>query len=883
MSVRVTNCMNRIQIRTVGAFLDYPEDQFPAIRNLGKTSIEEITRIRAELNDPGGSLFRLVEPEDLPKQEEPTADAGSNDVGSNEPVLLYDLPVSEMKLSVRAMNCLNREGWTNASQLAGKSLDDLLAVKNMGRKTAEEILAAVSELSIRLSEASSASDSSPQDGGAALLAEELSAVFGGASGSWLLKLEQLRGGELLDRSALLGLVLKENEIHSAQKKAICEYLGSHEDQATVAEVIDYMQTRLADGAFTVSLIDELADEGKINRNGSTVTRQYPSAREYAEGLQDDRQKEILLARFGGKTLEEVAALYNLTRERVRQIQGKAFRNVPRLAEDKYRYVFENYYFSKEDFHLAFDEPDETFYYLEIVTGRKQTDTKLLEEALEDAQLSVAMRRQIERAVYKQYVTVDGRRILKKRPDLVRYVVSQYCREQTDYSDFLSLYAMLLEDLGLSGEPALEIFDRTYENKLNACDYVLWAHGKRLRYYLISEHDYSELVEIVTSETYRNTELSARLFFKNYPELMQELDVRDEYELHNLLRKIWPKDDDRLRFGKNPTITIGTANRDEQVLDLLLQYAPISVQELAAKMEELYGFDQLTSIGSYFNSFRDYYHNGVYSISAAALPQDRFSVMQTLLTGDYYSIPEIQKQYIKRFPGTERADINPYTLNTLGFHVYSGYVVSRRFANATDYFSRLLTGNDISDLKDIRREIQNIGAFSSTLDHLRQRRELVEFEPHQLIHIRRLEAGGVTREKLEDYCNKVLSWIGENRVFTICSLRKNGFAHELDDLGFDDWFYSSLLCEDPRFSSRRIGGTRLLYSGQRAITLEDLLADILLEREKIEIFDLIELLEEEYGIILEKDKLVWLIKESSLYYDNIMETVYIDYDTYFEEI
>ena len=153
----------------------------------------------------------------------------------------------------------------------------------------------------------------------------------------------------------------------------------------------------------------------------------------------------------------------------------------------------------------------------------------------------------------------------------------------------------------------------------------------------------------------------------------------------------------------------------------------------------------------------------------------------------------------------------------------------------------------------------------------------------MIHIRRLEAGGVTREMLEDYCSSALSWHGEKRVFTIRSLRKSGFAHELDDLGFDDWFYSSLLCEDSRFSARRIGGTRLLYSGNRAIALEDLLADILLEREKIDIYDLKDLLEEEYGIVLEKDKLTWLIKESSLYYDSIMETVYLDYDTYFEEI
>ena len=81
----------------------------------------------------------------------------------------------------------------------------------------------------------------------------------------------------------------------------------------------------------------------------------------------------------------------------------------------------------------------------------------------------------------------------------------------------------------------------------------------------------------------------------------------------------------------------------------------------------------------------------------------------------------------------------------------------------------------------------------------------------------------------------------------------------------------------------MGGTRLLYSGQRAIVLEDLLTELLLDREKIEIYDLKDLLEQEYGIVLDKDKLTGLIKESSLYYDSIMETVYLDYDTYFEEI
>ncbi len=880
MSVRVTNCMNRAGIHTVGAFLDYPEDQFLDIRNLGKTSLDEILLLREELRKRVGTRFRLMEhmdePQEYPADEEHTEK-------SSAPVLLYDTPITKMNLSVRAMNCLNSAGWTMASQLVGRSIEDFLAIKNMGQKTAREIMDAVSLLSVELSAPPPENETPSFVKALFSLAEDLASLFGGTPGAWATTLESLTDGSAFDRDAVIRQVLSGQKLQEAQKKAICDYLEANEDTASVSEIVDYMKSRLAEETLTFAWLDELSNEEKITVSGSTVSRIYPSALEYAESLTDDRQREVLVARLDGKTLEEVAADYNLTRERVRQIQAKAIRNRPKLREDKYRYAFNTYYFSKEDFRLAFDESDSAFCYLEIVTGRKQSDTMPLADALNDEQLSVTMRRQIERAVYKQYVTIDGVRVLKRRPEIVRHVVSRYCREQTDYADFLALYGMVLEELGLSGDSTLELSDRTYENRLNACDYVLWAHGRRLRYYPISEHDYSELIEIVASDTYQNTELTARLFFRNYPELMQELDIRDEYELHNLLRKIWPEENDQVRFGKNPTMTIGTANRDEQVLDLLLQYAPISAQDLAAKMEELYGFDPATSMGSYFNSFRDYYHNGIYTISTSALPPDRFSAMQSLLTGDYYSVVEVQRQYLKQFPSAQRSDINPYTLHTLGFHVYSGYVVSRRFASASDYFNRLLTDKDITNLDEISREVQNIGAFSSILLHLRQLRELIEYEPHQLIHIRRLESGGVTKDTLAEYCDSVLLWLGENRLFTIRSLRRAGFSHELDDLGFDDWFYASLLCEDPRFSSRRMGGTRLLHSGSAAISLEDLLTEILLEREKVEIYELERHLEEEYGICFPKDKLVWLIKESSLYYDGIMETVYIDYDTYFEEI
>ena len=123
-------------------------------------------------------------------------------------------------------------------------------------------------------------------------------------------------------------------------------------------------------------------------------------------------------------------------------------------------------------------------------------------------------------------------------------------------------------------------------------------------------------------------------------------------------------------------------------------------------------------------------------------------------------------------------------------------------------------------------------------------------------------------------------------FTSGSHGRKGFARPLDDLGFDEWFYGSLLAEDPeRFAYRRMGGTRLFCRGRETIQLADFLG-WLVEAEpsgRIDIYELQETLERQYGISLPLHKLTEVIQNSKLYYDAIMKAAYIDYDTYLEEI
>ena len=196
----------------------------------------------------------------------------------------------------------------------------------------------------------------------------------------------------------------------------------------------------------------------------------------------------------------------------------------------------------------------------------------------------------------------------------------------------------------------------------------------------------------------------------------------------------------------------------------------------------------------------------------------------------------------------------------------------------------MTQNDVVDMREYDNAIRNITTYNSEYHRLRSGYEIIEFSPLQYINIRRLNAVGITKEHLIEYCNAVVKYCEKGEYFTIESLKNNGFAHPLDNLGFGEWFYSSILFEDrENFSAQRIGGTRLFLRGRSSANFGDMLVWLLNKYQKIDLYDLMQLLENQYGIRLPKEKLLTIIGGTELYYDTIMESVYIDYDTYFEEI
>jgi hypothetical protein len=202
------------------------------------------------------------------------------------------------------------------------------------------------------------------------------------------------------------------------------------------------------------------------------------------------------------------------------------------------------------------------------------------------------------------------------------------------------------------------------------------------------------------------------------------------------------------------------------------------------------------------------------------------------------------------------------------------------------FHKSLTNDDITNLDHFPAGINNIIAYTSSLYKLKSDYEIIEFLPNKYINFRRLEQFGVTKDVLKTYCDDVLNFIGENKYFTIKSIREEGFSHELDDLGFEDWFYTSILIQyKNNISYLRIGGNKLMISGKFNITLEAFIEYIVYSQEffSIDIYELLSFLKSNYNIDIDIWNLITSIRTSSMYYDAISEKVYADYETYYEEI
>lgn len=145
LSVRSRNCLKKMNINTLGDLLRVSEAELLAYKNFGETSLNEI---KAMLKQKGLRLGQLKD-EALPASAAARTAVPRRNLPEGSPEILGKF-LSDMEFSGRARKCFQRLNLVTVGDLVNKTEAELLAAKNFGQTSLNEVKQKLAELGLSL-------------------------------------------------------------------------------------------------------------------------------------------------------------------------------------------------------------------------------------------------------------------------------------------------------------------------------------------------------------------------------------------------------------------------------------------------------------------------------------------------------------------------------------------------------------------------------------------------------------------------------------------------------------------------------------------------------------------------------------------------------------
>lgn len=142
LSVRSRNCLAAMNIFTLGDLTRVNEQELLAGKNFGETSLQEIREMLTAHGLRIGQNQHQARPAEFAFSFTPTL--------SPQEQATLSKPISELNLSVRARKCMTRLGITTVGELVHRTPDELLASRNFGVTSLNEIRGKLAEIGLSL-------------------------------------------------------------------------------------------------------------------------------------------------------------------------------------------------------------------------------------------------------------------------------------------------------------------------------------------------------------------------------------------------------------------------------------------------------------------------------------------------------------------------------------------------------------------------------------------------------------------------------------------------------------------------------------------------------------------------------------------------------------
>lgn len=868
------NLLMNKKIKTIKQLIRISENRLLSFKDFNRESIEEILTWKNMLKNSEGFINQ------------------NNKIEKKiifffkEDKYVKNFELKNLGFSNRTMNVLLPNGFKYFSDLFNKTEDDFKSLGNLGAKSLKEIFDCLENYNYEFVEIENMGSISHQELFIANISFYVPLIYKTLV-ELCNKIEEESDFE--NYETYCTNMYRDKKISENINKLIIDILLSSKHETLG---IDEIRKKLPPDFVKYGLLDyslkELKRKKKIEIKENLISIKHYSLLEYLELLPNDRNSQILKERFSGKTLEEIGVAYGITRERVRQLCNKVLSKRPILEEDKFIPIFEKYTFTEEQFTKTFETSIHTYVYLFSICSTKSDERIPFEEILGDSDILRKYKKNAKQLVYKDYMKVGNSYVLKRRPQIINYVLKTYCKQQTTFIDFLDLYNRIISFAPEEDQENLSIdSERGYANRIADSNLSLWGPHKTFRYYPLEEYDIKNFYKDLNLSQYNNTEVSTVKFIRDNKQLMKDYDIRDEYELHNLLRKTWDEYGPKginVDFSRMPHLSLGNASREKQVTELLFQNAPIKNTDLADLYEEEYGVAKSSVLANFFKCIERYYEAGVYVVEEKELSSEEFTFLSEYLRKDFYKLSTVKDKFKQSLKNADCSKLNSYNLKEFGYRLFSSYIIKDKYDSAASFFNYILTKDEIIDEARMDQDLVSLGAYKGAVYNMLEQQILYEFDEGKYINKKRLEKLGITQDVLKQLIYEIENNVDTKQFFTMTSLSNIPTRNIINDIaGFenDALFYDSLLSHvRDKFSSTIVSGRHIFRKGKNQFQIEDVIKDILKEERSMDTYDLQKILKGKYNINITLNRILKAASESDLYFAG--DYIYINYETYLEE-
>lgn len=812
LSVRASNVLHRMGIHTFEELIDTPIESIAQQRNIGVKTLDEIKSV---LQNTGLIIEQATD---------------GNSAESTEPIGLSNEQLAEMShhsiaelgLSERPYNALHRAGCLTIDKVALLAEPDFAQMKGLGKKSVEEIRDSVN---LWIRENIVFENGTPQEPTNA----DLKILLQWASSSlepimhlywkqlydYIITTDDSERIQVGDRDAALRTVLLLPQIHN-KFKSFWESI-SIKGMITPIALSDHIAS--LDLPFDSEFLVDTALEGNIIvkfRDVFLVSRD--SFLDAYDKICDpeDRAAQILQFRTEGESLQDIGDLFDLTRERVRQITVKLVRKFPRLFEDYFSEPYQHFHLLKAQFLRAFPEISEEGYeFLAIRYSRGKV--ALTRKALEE--YTGLWKDQLALFLDEEEVRDDKKTVSKT--EMVMRVLIGNSDNPLSIEEFEAEYYRYIDRKGYPAD-RLKINIRTVGNHLRNTKGIVLNRDNKVRY---CSADPRVVWKTVDFGQYKNMVISSDLIFRDYQDVMEELDIRDGYELFYVIKSsisLWNEKLFPIHCRRVPVIVLGDASEEKQAIKLLKEISPVAYLDYYEAYEERYGLRKESAQGNpvISNAVGTYYIDGQYIIDAPAIDErDIVPFQKALSKRDIWFIEDIEEIFDSICVHTTHDAINASAFRRIGYTLHTAYAYNASYGTALNFFDKIVFSKDIVDLSSLDRRILNLSMFGSALDKKKKSLEYVETAPKILMSLEKLkEAYGLTLEDIRELQNMLsvyyhLPYFNGRSIWQ--EVKDLPAIHKLQG---NDWLLTCIMRQQESIASLSVAGGIILSLESTSLSL-----------------------------------------------------------------